>query len=157
MGRVTPGREYPLGSHSYFDFSEFMWFAKEFDFKTKNFKEFTRYWFKKWGNEILAEAKKRTPVRTGELLDSWEPVKASIKGDKIILTIENTSDYASYVEYGHAVPHRGLEAGSDRAKPGDSDWVNGRFMLTVPVQQFLRDLPAEYEEAFWKYMIKKSK
>lgn len=138
-----------------FDFKEFVEFVELFDIKATNFKTWVRRWFKKKVEEVLAEAKSRTPIRTGQLLESWQPVKISIKGNEIMAIFMNTAvnqdgiEYGGWVEYGHAKPYHAGEP------PGSENWVEGRFMLTVPLQQFYNDMPQEFEEAFWEYMQKR--
>lgn len=103
---------------------------------------------------ILAKAIKKTPVgqypkRTGKkggtLRRGWtggtRQASSSFSngldvvrtGDTISITISNQVEYASYVEYGHRTRnHRG--------------WVDGRFMLTLSVQEVQNITPTLLEQ-----------
>lgn len=138
-----------------FDFKEFVDFVTLFNIKSTSFTSWVRRWFKKKAEQVLQEAKGRTPVNTGQLLESWQPVKISIKNNEITAIFMNTAvnqdgiEYAGWVEYGHAKPYHAGEP------PGSENWVEGRFMLTVPLQQLYNDLPQEFEAAFWEYLEKR--
>lgn len=144
-------------NYANFDFSEFRDFYLEFDSKVKNFKEWMRWFLRKEAEPVLQEAIKRTPVDTGLLKASWQPVRISIKGDEIMAVFENFAmnsvevEYGGWVEHGHAKPYK---AG---ASPGSKDWVDGKFMLTVPLNRFLEELPEKFEADFWRYMERKEK
>ncbi|MTI56154.1 HK97 gp10 family phage protein [Geosporobacter ferrireducens] len=81
--------------------------------------------------------KKRTPVgvypegsgRTGgNLRRNWKVGNVEKQGDAYIVEIYNPVDYAGYVEYGHRTRnHKG--------------WVEGRFMMTISMQEIERELP----------------
>lgn len=129
-----------------FNFQEFIDFAEDFGKKRKNFKDFLRRWLKKQAEYVIAEAEERTPIDTGELLKGWQPAEVHIQGNDMSIYFINDTYYSSWVEYGHAKPYKGI------GTPGTEDWVEGRFMLTVPLQKFIDDLPKEFEAAFWKYM-----
>lgn len=129
-----------------FNFQEFIDFAEDFDKKRKNFKDFLRRWLKKQAEYVVAEAEERTPIDTGELLKGWRPAEVHITGNEVAIYFINDTYYSGWVEYGHAKPYKGI------GTPGTADWVDGRFMLTVPLQKFIDDLPKEFEAAFWKYM-----
>lgn len=129
-----------------FDFSEFIEFAAEFNVKAKNFKSWIRRWCQKQAKIVLNGAKERTPVDTGLLLASWQDPIISINGNVVEIVFENSAEYAGWVEYGHATP------GNAGTPPGGPNWVEGRFMLTVPLQDFQRDLPAEFENGMFEYL-----
>lgn len=144
-------RTYPLiNGDTGFDFSEFSDFAKEFKIKSKNFKMWLRRWCDKKAKEVLSQAVARTPWDTGYLATHWESPKIHITGNEVAIYFENTAYYASWVEYGHAKPYKGI------GTPGTPDWVDGRFMLTVPLNDFVNDMPAEFEQAFWQYLESKA-
>lgn len=66
---------------------------------------------------LVGDAKKKTPVVTGNLRRSWKQSAVTKSGAHWTVTVYNTADYAIYVEYGHRT--------RDHKK-----WVEGRFMLT---------------------------
>ena len=55
-----------------FDFSEFARFQSDFERKSKIRSEVAEKVLKKEGAAILAKTKRRTPVDTGALRNSWE-------------------------------------------------------------------------------------
>lgn len=93
---------------------------------------------------LLAKVIKRTPVRKpedcppgvkgGTLRRGWtggksqsganyaDSLKINHYGDVYVIEIKNPVKYASYVEFGHR-------------KRNHSDWVEGKFMLTISEQE----------------------
>lgn len=101
--------------------------------------EFITVAAKELASRLIAMAKQRTPVDTGQLRRGWTggvdqsptayafslPVVRS--GDKFIITITNPEHYASYVEFGHRTVNGG--------------WVEPRYMLTRSEVELEEDLP----------------
>ena len=131
-----------------FDFSEFTEFTKEFGVKTKNFKSWIRRWCLNKAKVVLDEAKGRTPIDTGNLLASWNDPIISINGNQLEIVFSNNAEYAGWVEYGHATPFHAGES------PGGEHWVEGRFMLTVPLQDFVNDFAKDFEDGVFDYLIR---
>ncbi|WP_144882713.1 HK97 gp10 family phage protein, partial [Paenibacillus sp. IHBB 10380] len=73
--------------------------------------------------------KKRTPVDSGELRRNWRVGRVIRQGSSYVVEIYNNTEYASFVEYGHR----------NRDK---TEWVEGRFMMTISMKQIERELPA---------------
>lgn len=89
-------------------------------------------------SRLLTKVKKRTPVDTGALWRNWG-VSIEHQGDQYVITVINGLMYASYVEYGHRTAnHKG--------------WVEGRFMLTISVQELERIAPALLEKRLLKFL-----
>lgn len=89
-------------------------------------------------SRLLTKVKKRTPVDTGALRRNWG-VSIEHQGDQYVITVINGLMYASYVEYGHRTAnHKG--------------WVEGRFMLTISVQELERMAPALLEKRLLKFL-----
>lgn len=85
---------------------------------------------KELANRLLAKVIPRTPSDTGVLRQGWQlgPVVWDADGSCSIELL-NAVDYAPYVEYGHRTAnHMG--------------WVEGRFMLTISVEELEHELPA---------------
>ncbi len=112
---------------------------------------------------LLAKVIKRTPVgvypaasgqKGGTLRRGWTAGKSAAsflqslsvrkEGGAYVITIENPTEYASYVEYGHRTrDHAG--------------WVSGKFMLTVSENEVGAIAPALLEkklQAWLKEMYK---
>lgn len=93
-------------------------------------------------NKFLALVKPRTPVDTGELRNNW--VCNTVVGNKdVYLQIRNTSDYASFVEYGHR-----QHPGQYVAKIGKrlkASYVKGRYMMTRSVNDILEGAEKDFD------------
>lgn len=104
--------------------------------------------------EILAKTKKRTPVRTGNLRNSWQLGRIMTYGNIIGIEIindayhegsyyellygkENTGNYASQIEYGFNFP--------------DGRHYEGRFMLTISMNEVRARIPREFNAAFTRW------
>lgn len=115
---------------------------------------------------LLNKVKKRTPVGVvpdglddealehwegytgGTLRDAWQILPIQKQGDQYIVTILNPVEYASYVEYGHRQrPGRYVPALGKSLK---ATWVNGRYMLTISVQEVQAKAPATLERALYQ-------
>lgn len=73
-------------------------------------------------NRVVALAKKRTPVDTGNLRRNFFIDGAEESDEEYKVTVINNVEYASYVEYGHRTRnHRG--------------WAEGKFMLESAVEK----------------------
>lgn len=88
--------------------------------------------------EVLAETIQRTPVPTGLLKAAWKISGVERAGDNFIVTIINTANYASFVEYGHhqEVGRYVPAIGKKLVEP----WVEGKHMITVPLERMQKKL-----------------
>lgn len=86
-------------------------FVQDVSNLANNFEKLSKKQLQRLSEELLQDIKKRTPVDTGLLKQSW-------KGDchKNILTIYNTQPYVGYVEYGHRTR-------------GGKNFVQGQYMV----------------------------
>lgn len=104
--------------------------------------------------EVLEKTKKRTPVRTGNLRNSWKLGDILIYGNIVGIEIineahhagesyeqlygkENTGYYASQIEYGFNFP--------------DGRHYEGRFMLTLSMNEVRSRIPREFNAAFTRW------
>jgi hypothetical protein len=101
----------------------------------------------------LRKAAKKTPVDEGNLRRSWD-VEVADKGGGCEITLTNSSEYASYVEYGHRqTPGRFVPAIGKRLK---KSWVEGKLFLTKSEMEMEKELPKVIEkklEAWLKEVI----
>jgi hypothetical protein len=119
-----------------FDFGQMEQMAKTFQ------KAVDQRVIDRWIREFLLEMayradrkiKKRTPVDKGELRRNWQVGNIEKQGGAYVVEIFNNTDYASYVEHGHRT---GKEL---------TEWVEGRFMMTISMQEMERDLPRFLEK-----------
>lgn len=71
-------------------------------------------------------------------------------GNAYEVEIINPVEYASYVEYGHRqTPGRYVPAIGKKLKSG---WVEGRFMMTVSVQELQNAAPKIIEKKVQKFL-----
>nr|DAF24083.1 MAG TPA: type I neck protein [Caudoviricetes sp.] len=93
------------------------------------------------GVRLLAKAIKRTPVDKGALRRGWDAsigAKAVNTGGGYTVTITNSVEYASYVEFGHRqTPGRYVPAIGKSLK---KSWVTGRFFLTKAELELEKEL-----------------
>lgn len=76
------------------------------------------------------------------------PVKK--QGNSFVIDIINPTEYASYVEYGHRqTPGRYVPALGKRLKGG---WVQGKFMLTISVDEIQSAAPKILEKKLAKVL-----
>lgn len=54
------------------------------------------------GNRLMMLTKEKTPVDTGDLRGNWFLSDLAWNGDTLELELYNNTEYAPYVEYGHA-------------------------------------------------------
>lgn len=124
-----------------FDFSEFEKLAKTFQ-KTLDervIERFMRDFLMEMAMRSLRKIKKRTPVgkdtpSPGQLRNGWRVGSIEKRGDSLQVEVYNNTHYASFVEFGH-------RTGKDLTK-----WVEGRFMMTISMQEIERELPRYLEK-----------
>jgi len=96
---------------------------------------------------LLAKAIKRTPVDKGTLRRGWDAsigAKAVNTGGGYTVTITNSVEYASYVEFGHRqTPGRYVPAIGKSLK---KSWVSGQFFLTKAELELEKELPKIIEK-----------
>lgn len=120
-----------------FDFRQMEQMAKRF--KTATDQRVIERWIREFLLEMAYRAdrkiKKRTPVGdTGELRRNWQVGKVEKRGGAYVVEIFNNTEYAPFVEYGH-------RTGKDL-----TGWVEGRFMMTISMQEMERELPRYLEK-----------
>jgi hypothetical protein len=84
--------------------------------------------------KIKRHMKDRKIVDTGLLRRNWKVGRVERRGNSYQVEIFNPTEYAAYVEFGH-------RTGKDLTK-----WVEGRYMMTISMQQIERELPAYLEK-----------
>ena len=98
---------------------------------------------------LLKKVIKRTPVgdyskssgkKGGTLRRGWTIGEIRKEGGIYKIDIINSTEYASYVEYGHRTAnHKG--------------WVQGHFMLTISEQEIQEIAPRILESKIKKYLV----
>lgn len=144
---------------SKFDYSEFERLAKTFQkaIDERVVERFIRDFLLEMAYRAERKIKKRTPSNTGELRRNWQVGRVEKHGNSYVVEIFNNTDYASFVEYGfrsHFVPGE-WEGKQFKYIPGHNKgmyvgpkngWVEGRFMMTISMQEIERELPRYLEK-----------
>jgi len=126
-----------------FDFSEFEHLAKTFKkaLDERVIERFIQDFLLEMAYRAERKIKKRTPVNKdpkaptrGQLRRNWQVGRVERRGDAYQVEIYNNTHYAQFVEYGH-------RTGKDLTK-----WVEGRFMMTISMQEIERELPRYLEK-----------
>lgn len=118
-----------------FDFSEYEKLAKALHKAQKErvIERFIQDFLLEMAFRAERKIKKRTPVDTGELRRNWKVGNVERRGNSYVVEIYNNTHYAVFVEYGH-------RTGKNLTK-----WVEGRFMMTISMQEIERELPRYLE------------
>ncbi|MFS8534845.1 MAG: HK97 gp10 family phage protein [Limnochordales bacterium] len=124
-----------------FDFREFERLAKGLKDLEGRWDQFMEEFLLEMALRAIRRIKKRTPVgETGQLRRKWQVGQVTRQGPYLIVEIVNNTEYASFVEYGH-------RTGKDLTK-----WVEGRFMMTISMQEIERELPQYLERRVAKWL-----
>lgn len=76
----------------------------------------------------------------GTLRRNWTVSDVRKNGGNYEIEVSNSTEYASYVEYGHRqTPGRYVPAIGKRLK---KSWVKGKFMLTISEEELRKEAPA---------------
>jgi len=123
-----------------FDFSEFRRLAESFQKAADGnvMDQFVRDLLAEMAMRSVNKIKRRMTdqkiVDTGQLRRSWQVGSVEKQGDAYTVEIYNPVEYAPFVEYGH------------RTGPNLTKWVQGRFMMTISMNEIERELPAYLEK-----------
>jgi hypothetical protein len=112
-----------------FDFSAFEKFGADLEAMRRAFPAFMVECVQELANRLLAKTVPRTPVEDGELRRGWTIGQVTMTSAGAVIEVHNPVYYSPYVEYGH------------RTANGQG-WVEGRFMMTISLQELERELPA---------------
>lgn len=132
-----------------FDFTEFENLAQSIQHAIDNnvIDDFIKEFLLEMAFRAERKIKKRTPVGQypagrvgGQLRRSWQVGNVEKHGNSYIVEIINNTEYASFVEYGH------------RTGKNLDKWVEGRFMMTISMQEIERELPRYLERKMTKLM-----
>ncbi|MFC3802709.1 HK97 gp10 family phage protein [Cohnella sp. GCM10012308] len=122
-----------------FDFSDMRALQRSLKEIESGFPGFLVECIRELAARLLAKTVARTPVDTGLLRRSWQIGEIKWTPTGIEVEIINPVEYAMYVEHGHRTrDHAG--------------WVDGRFMLTISIQELERELPAFLERKLQQFI-----
>lgn len=95
----------------------------------------------KIGSKWQGYTKDNTPVDTGTLRREWRISEPDIQGNTASITLSNSVDYASHVEYGHMNKSR-------------TNWVEGNFMMTKSKEKVRQEMPKMLENELKRHLKK---
>lgn len=154
-----------------FDYRQFKKFVKSLDDASnkQDFEKFLKQFLLEMAQRVVAKAKKRTPVDTGFLRESYFigneskgvyrgesgkgnasvssfSTSASIESVKVVgknfeIVIGNQAEYASFQEYGYTLRN--------------GQWKDGHFMLTMSIDEIQKQIPKRLEKEFLQYLKSK--
>nr|DAJ29950.1 MAG TPA: type I neck protein [Caudoviricetes sp.] len=88
----------------------------------------------------------------GTLRKNWTVSDVRKNGENYEIEVSNSTEYASYVEYGHRqAPGRFVPAIGKRLK---KSWVKGKFMLTISESELQKQAPAVIEKKITEWLKK---
>lgn len=147
------------------DFSQLERFIQAWQSIPNDFDAWLRQFLLEQAQRAVKEIKNNTTVITGALRNSWavgnqvlqvgrrdvDEVSASeqeatiesvkVSGSVLDVTIFNQVEYASFYEFGH------------RSTKGN--WVDGRFVMKIGIDQIEQAMPARFDKDFKKYLKSK--
>ena len=146
-----------------FEHSDFRKLAEGMAKLEKDSRSFIEGFLYQMALRALAQTKRRTPVDTGDLRGAWFLSNIVWSGGTASVNLINPKLYASWVEFGHwqqvgrFIPGRWVggrfqyDATADTGMVLKNPWVEGRFMVTLSIQEIERQLPKRLEAAWAKY------
>jgi len=121
---------------------DFEKYIKEFKELNSEFETFLKNWITKQGAILITKTKERTPVDTGNLRNSWFSGKYKREQNKAQIEINNSAEYASFVEYG-------------TPKRPNWKWADGAKMLTKSLYEMEQSMPIDFDKAFTEFLKSK--
>lgn len=149
-----------------FDYKEYVKWAKSLGTAKEEFQNWLRMFLLQQAQRVIASGKKRTPVDTGFLRNSWyigsqkieqidDPKGGISKSGKTKKVIdEDNSDIASIAVVGDYLQVEiGLSAEYASYVEYGHHAYAGRYMLTISLNEIQQQLPARFNKA-WLQFIK---
>lgn len=155
-----------------FDYSEFLKYAKQMGRAEEEFKTWLKYFLLEQAQRVVRDAKDRTPIDTGALINSYQigtqkitlmddptgrmAIKSKDKPARVIDTDNSTiddikviNDYlevtiSNPMEYASYVEYGHHLSGK---KP-----YQGQYMLTIAVQDVIDALPFRFTKQFYNFI-----
>lgn len=127
--------------------------------------KFLQMFAKRQGHKIIKLAKKKTPVDTGRLRNSYLDPVVRRDGEAITITISNNAKYSLFVEFGYRVTSRSRITGGKRGKNKKGKkkkkkktasalgYVEGKYMVRnaiISVQKTMHNDFRKASNVFWK-------
>lgn len=146
-------------SKSYFDFKEYSEYVQKLGIAKTEFRIWLKTFLLQQAQRVVRAGKRRTPVDTGFLRNSWyignQQIIQNIKNGKARIDETNSdvlsiklignvleveiglgAEYASFVEYGHHA-------------------YEGKYMLTISIEEVQNKIPARFNKEFKNWLKEK--
>ena len=108
--------------------------------------------YNKNGKARVLKTKTVTYKKGGTLRRNWTVSDVRKNGSNYEIEVSNSTEYASYVEYGHRqTPGRYVPAIGKRLK---KSWVKGKFMLTISEEELRKEAPAVIKRKISEWLKK---
>lgn len=130
-----------MGGGFSFDYKDFQFWERKVENFREKIEDFCDGFLKNMAQRVVSKTRKRTPVVTGALANSWKVGDVTGDGVDIYIGIVNGQEYASDVEYGHRIVRNGNEVG----------YAEGRFMLTNSLNEVGQQIPMRFDKAFQEW------
>ena len=124
------------------DMNDFVEYSKNFKKLLPEFEIFLKEWMLKQSDILLTKTKARTPVDTGNLRNSWSSGNYQRRGNKAQVEINNSAEYASFIEFG--TPAR-----------KNWKWADGAKMLTKSLYEMEQSMTIDFDKAFTEFLKQK--
>lgn len=122
--------------------NDFVEYAEKFKGLEKEFELFLKKWMTQQASNLVVRTKEKTPVDTGNLRNSWYFENYKRSGNKAQIEINNSADYASFIEFGTP------------ARP-NWKWADGAHMLTKSLFEIEQTMPNDFDKAFTEFLKSK--
>ena len=137
------------------DLREFNQLQDKISKMDNEFENFLKEYMVEMAERVIAKTKRKTPVGTpestgipnyvgGTLKRNWQIGDIRKAGNNIEVEILNPTEYATEVEYGHRIM-----AGAGHTE--EKGWKEGRFMLTISVNEIRAQMPLRYAQKLKAY------
>lgn len=120
---------------------DFEKYVNDFKNMENEFEDFLKNWIIIQSGILIAKTKQRTPVDTGNLRNSWYRGEYKRSSGSVEIEINNSAEYASFVEYG--TPAR------------EWKWKDGAKMLTKSLYEMEQSMPIDFDKAFTAFLKEK--
>ena len=119
-----------------FNYKEFQTWAKDLGTAERDFRKWLQDFLLIQAYRVVQKGKPRTPVDTGALRNSWYVGDIQWIGNSLQVEIGLPLEYASFQEYG-------------------TSRFDGKYMLTISINEVQRELPARFNQAWLEFLKSK--
>lgn len=150
-----------------FESHQFNQFVEDMREAYEDFDDWLKQFLLQRAYSVINRAKRRTPVDTGFLRLSYYVGDSSyigetgivqrasidsvrVIGNQLYVEVGNGAEYASFQEFGTYDNRSATPPGSSEGKG-----IQGKFMMTISINEVIRTMPKEFHKQFRKYLQSK--